>query len=218
MVRQSNGRNIDARRRDCRTGEGAQGRNSKLHATHAIGAGGDIGCTGNRLPEAVRETFEAMKGTTLARYLLIVNMTIGGVKVCAALPQQSDSQGVGYHPESSSIDSPTAKQPTGGLPEQPSKKSRLRSDLGDTVTHVFEDQKPIWLSPLNVRLSDAEWLAPLTGITTGAILTDASLSKALPGSAHRLSTYNSIRNAGVGALGAASGGLYLWSLRTHDPH
>jgi Capsule assembly protein Wzi/PAP2 superfamily len=159
-----------------------------------------------------------MKGTTLARYLLIVDMTIGGVTVCAALPQQSDSQGVGYHPESSSIDSPTAKQPTGGLPEQPSKKSRLRSDLGDTVTHVFEDQKPIWLSPLNVRLSDAEWLAPLTGITTGAILTDASLSKALPGSAHRLSTYNSIRNAGVGALGAASGGLYLWSLRTHDPH
>jgi hypothetical protein len=123
----------------------------------------------------------------LARYLLIVNMTIGGVEVCAAMPQQGDSQGARYRPETSNIESPTAKQRTGARAEQPSKRSRLRADLGDTVSHVFEDQKQIWLSPLEVRLSDAEWLVPLTGITTGAILTDASLSKALPGSAHTLS-------------------------------
>ena len=160
-----------------------------------------------------------MKGVTLARYFMILNMAMGGAGVCAALPQQgSDKENAGNHSASPSIESPAAKDP---LTPRPTKSSNVQSnfpsDIRETAARVSEDQRQIWISPLKVRLSDAEWLVPLTGITAGAILTDASLSKALPGSPHTLSTFNSIRNAGVGVLGGVSGGLYLWSFHSHDP-
>ena len=160
-----------------------------------------------------------MKGVTLARYFMILNMAMGGAGVCAALPQQgSDKENAGNHSTSSSIESPAAKDPLAPRPTKSSNvQSNFRSDIRETAARVSEDQRQIWISPLKVRLSDAEWLVPLTGITTGAILTDASLSKALPGSPHTLSIFNSIRNAGVGVLGGVSGGLYLWSFHSHDP-
>ena len=155
----------------------------------------------------------------MARYFLTLNIAMGGAGVCTALPQQSSGdENAASHSKSTIIESPPAKDlfPVGPT-ESSSVQSRFRSDVGQTAIRVFEDQRQIWISPLKLRLSDAEWLVPLTGITAGAILTDASLSKALPGSPHTLSTFNSVRNVSVGVLGGVSGGLYLWSLHTHDP-
>lgn len=155
----------------------------------------------------------------MARYFLTLNIAMGGAGVCTALPQQSSGdENAASHSKSTIIESPPAKDlfPVGPT-ESSSVQSRFRSDVGQTAIRVFEDQRQIWISPLKLRLSDAEWLVPLTGITAGAILTDASLSKALPGSPHTLSTFNSVRNVSVGVLGGVSGGLYLWSFHTHDP-
>lgn len=155
----------------------------------------------------------------MARYFLILNIAVGGAGVSTALPQQgSADENAGNHSKSATIESPPAKTvfPVRST-ESSFVQNRFRSDLGQTAVRVFEDQRQIWISPLKLRLSDAEWLVPLTGITAGAILTDASLSKALPGSPHTLSTFNTVRNASVGALGGMSGGLYLWSLHSHDP-
>ena len=92
------------------------------------------------------------------------------------------------------------------------------TDAGSAGSRLFEDQKQIWTSPFRLRLSDAEWLLPIAGITSAAILTDPSFSKALPNNPGTLHHFENIRNGSLAALGAASGGLYLWSLRTHDPH
>src|SRR6267378_3945346 len=41
------------------------------------------------------------------------------------------------------------------------------------------DQKQIWTSPAKIRFSDTQWLVPLSGITAGLFVTDASFSKHL---------------------------------------
>jgi len=49
---------------------------------------------------------------------------------------------------------------------------RLASDF-------FFDQKEIWTSPAKLRLSDTQWLFPLSGITAGLFVTDSDFSKHL---------------------------------------
>jgi membrane-associated phospholipid phosphatase len=83
---------------------------------------------------------------------------------------------------------------------------------------IVSDQKAIWTSPAHLSWASAEWLVPVAGITAGAMLTDARFSRSLSNDPNTLRNYNDIRNASLGTLGAATGGLFLWSLHTHDPH
>src|SRR5262249_33548326 len=92
----------------------------------------------------------------------------------------------------------------------------LRDDAVQFPGRLVEDQKQIWTSPLKIQLTDAQWLVPSVGITTAAFYTDTSFSKALPDSA--VSTFKGVRLGSVAALGAVSGGIYLWGLHRHDPH
>jgi Capsule assembly protein Wzi/PAP2 superfamily len=157
-----------------------------------------------------------MKGNKLARYWMIASLTLTAAGACLGLPQQPDSV-VGDPPSaSSSIDVPRAKASSHATNSGWAVTSR--NDLFDTTAHLIDDQKQIFSSPRKVRLSDAEWLVPLVGITSGMILTDPNLSHSLSNSPGRINTFQNLRNGGVISLGAASGGLYLWSLKTHDPH
>jgi hypothetical protein len=155
-----------------------------------------------------------MKGSTVARYWMIVTMTMTAAGVCTAAPQQQPATADESQP--SVAPSSSATPSNGG--EWPTPPSVQSNSITSVPTHIFEDQKQIWLSPLKLRLSDAEWLAPLAGVTTTAILTDHSLSRALPSRPGVLNASKEIRLAGVTSLGAASAGIYLWSLHTHDPH
>jgi hypothetical protein len=157
-----------------------------------------------------------MKGSTLARYFMIANTTMVTAGVCSALPQLQD-RGSSVKESALPTDHNTATDTyRNAIPHRSSWLTDFREDAVDLSSRFVDDQKQIWTSPLKLRLSDAQWLVPVTGITTAAFLTDTSFSKALPNST--LSAFKDIRLGGVVALGAASGGLYLWSLRTHDQH
>jgi membrane-associated phospholipid phosphatase len=157
-----------------------------------------------------------MKGTTLARYLMIVNMTVSAASACAALPQQDEKGNVNEN-SSATRTVPNTKTVT-VTSQQPSDwLGRVRNDLEQASTTFLEDQKQIWISPLKLRLSDAEWLVPLAGITSAGILTDASFSKSLSNSPSTLKDYQNIRTGSITGLAAASSGLLLWSFRSHDP-
>jgi hypothetical protein len=158
-----------------------------------------------------------MKGMKLARYLMIANMTVMTAGVCVASPQQAVT-GSGDNATESETIAPMPEAANSGHTETTTWPEDSRSDFGTFSKDLFHDQKQIWTSPLKLRLSDAEWLFPAAAITSGFILTDSSFSKALPSNPARLNDYNKIRNAGVASLGGVAGGLYLWSLRTHDPH
>jgi membrane-associated phospholipid phosphatase len=157
-----------------------------------------------------------MRGIKVACYLMIANLTMAA-EICSSHPQQGESQ-IGTAP-------PGAANPE--LPDTSSvpaaRESRQnwplfhKPEWNNAGKNFFSDQKAIWTSPLKLRISDAEWLVPVVGITTGMILTDASFSKSLSNNPGTLRTYQDVRTAGVAALAGVSGGLYVWSLRTHDP-
>jgi hypothetical protein len=159
-----------------------------------------------------------MKGTTVARYLMIANMMLAATGPCLASPQQQEGESSSRDFVSTTIDAPAAKSEAPPSARHADWRMSPGSDFVSTTGRLFEDQKQIWTSPFRLRLSDAEWLVPVAGVTTGFLLTDQNFSQALPSSPETLHHFQDIRTGGVAALGAASGGFYLWSLRTRDPH
>lgn len=89
--------------------------------------------------------------------------------------------------------------------------SRLPSDF-------LRDQKEIWTSPVKLRLSDTEWLVPVSGITAGLFVTDRDFSKHLSQSPTTISHYKTLSNAGVGALIGGAGGIWLLGHVAHNEH
>jgi membrane-associated phospholipid phosphatase len=154
----------------------------------------------------------------LARYWMVVNVTMAAAGVCVAMPQQEEGRITAADSSPAGVAAPVANAVTTTTPRHSNWLTTVRDDAASAPGRLLDDQKQIWLSPLKLRLADAEWLAPLAGITTAALLTDASFSKALPNTPSTLNAFKDVRLGGVAALGAASGGFYLWSLHTHDPH
>lgn len=149
--------------------------------------------------------------------LMLTNVTLSAI-CAAARPQQRDEEGGVSRVSTSVSESPQPKLAgiTWRKPEDGFSKPESRFESAGK--QLFSDQKEIWTSPGWLRWADAEWLVPVTGITAGMILTDARLSRSLPNGPRMLHLQNDIRTASVAGLGAASGGMYLWSLHTHDPH
>src|SRR5215469_38815 len=149
--------------------------------------------------------------TTLARYLMIATLTIADVGVCLALPQsQKEESGLATQTNHSLA----TEDGENAVPHRSKWLVDLRDDSLSLSTRLVEDQKSIWTSPLRLRLPDMQWLAPTAAVTTAAFLTDRSFSKALPSSS--VNAFKEIRLGSVVALGGVSGGMYLWSLHTHD--
>jgi membrane-associated phospholipid phosphatase len=80
--------------------------------------------------------------------------------------------------------------------------------------HIFdlaEDQKRIWTSPARIRLSDANWLVPLGGLTAGLFVTDRGYSASLSQNPASLKHYKTISNIGIAGLIGGGASLYLLS-------
>src|SRR6266478_1799764 len=80
------------------------------------------------------------------------------------------------------------------------------------------DQREIWTSPARIRLSDTEWLVPLSGITAGLFVTDSDFSKHLSQSPTTISHYKTLSNAGVAALVGGAGGMWVLGHVKHNEH
>jgi hypothetical protein len=89
---------------------------------------------------------------------------------------------------------------------------------GAFLRNAVGDQKAIWTSPARVRSSDLSWLVPLAGAGAGLLATDSDISRHLSNSRNTLNRSTHISNIGVGALGGAAGGMYLWGKITHNRH
>ena len=80
------------------------------------------------------------------------------------------------------------------------------------------DQEQIWTSPAKIRFSDTQWLVPVSGITAGLFVTDASFSKHLSNGPNTISHYKTLSNAGVGALIGGAGSMWLLGHVRHNEH
>ncbi|MFI5096447.1 MAG: capsule assembly Wzi family protein [Candidatus Acidiferrales bacterium] len=149
--------------------------------------------------------------------LILTNVTLTA-SFAAARPQQRDEEAGASHASTSMSESPQLNLTGITWRKQEERLSKPEPRFESASRRFFSDQKEIWTSPRRLRWTDAEWLVPFTGITAGMILTDASFTRSLPNGPKMLHLQNDMRTGSVVALGAASGGMYLWSLHTHDPH
>lgn len=80
------------------------------------------------------------------------------------------------------------------------------------------DQQQIWTSPASVRLSDTQWLLPLSGFTAGFFVIDNDYSKHLSTNPSTISRYKNLSDAGIGALVGGAGGMWLLGHVKHNDH
>ncbi len=98
-------------------------------------------------------------------------------------------------------------------------KNYTENRLGmSLLKSVLRDQRDFWASPAKLRLSDADWLIPAGGLAAGLFVTDRDVSLHLSHNPRTMSRYNTISNAGVGALIGGAGGLWLLGHARHDEH
>jgi membrane-associated phospholipid phosphatase len=91
-----------------------------------------------------------------------------------------------------------------------------RTGFSGHIKDFVDDQKQIWTSPLHIRLSDANWLVPLGGITAGLFVTDSQYSASLNQNPTTLKHYKTVSDYTVAGLIGGSAGLYLLSFPTHN--
>src|SRR6202521_5793191 len=149
-----------------------------------------------------------------------VSVAIAAGASRAALPPQTQEQ-----PDA------TKKQGSSEAKEREMVQPKPNANIQDqepvlTAQHGFRelgkdfllDQKQIWTSPARLRFSDTEWLVPLAGISAGLFVTDRDVSRHLSHDPNTINHYNSISNAGVGALVGGAAGLWLLSYPSHHDH
>lgn len=107
---------------------------------------------------------------------------------------------------------------TDGATEVDADGKALKKTAVNLAGRFLGDQKEIWTSPTKLRLSDTEWLFPMSGIAAGLFVTDRDFSKHLSQNPGTLSHYKTLSNAGVGALVAGSAGLWLLGHASHKEH
>jgi hypothetical protein len=113
---------------------------------------------------------------------------------------------------------PDAPTPQNAIPAPPLPPKPEPITLLGTPKRILLDQKAIWTSPLHVKPLDAMWLLPLAAATGTLIGSDQHTMTALVHiNANDQKHFNTLSNAGVGALGIIPGTMYLWSLNRDAP-
>src|SRR5580692_9484668 len=147
------------------------------------------------------------------------NLTLIAAASLAALPQ-SEEQGGEASKESSSVAKTKESSAGKTVVTDPDSEfnAATRLSFKGLGKEFLEDQEQIWTSPENLRFSDAQWLVPLSGFTAGLFVTDYDYSKSLSHNSSTISHYNTLSNAGIGALIGGAGGMWVLGHVKHNEH
>jgi len=113
---------------------------------------------------------------------------------------------------------PTADVHTSSADAQPSDAVARERSLRRMKQDFLLDQKRIWTSPARLRFSDAQWLVPISGFAAGFLVTDRDFSTHLSHDPKTMRHYNTLSNAGIGALIGGAGGMWLLGHVHHNEH
>jgi hypothetical protein len=149
---------------------------------------------------------------------IAVSLTVAEPGLSAPQSQEPEKQTSGdAGTAAAKVDGKTrTAQDSSTLDKEPVGAPHLR--LTDLGRDFVLDQKQIWTSPRRLRFSDTEWLVPLAGISTGLFMTDSEVSLHLSHVPNTLSHYNTLSNAGIGALVGGAAGMWLLSYPSHNEH
>ena len=144
---------------------------------------------------------------------------------CAPPPQQVETQTAETQtakPGSTVEKKDSTQGEVGTTARRIPKSGRYRQTslrLRDLGRNFLQDQKQIWTSPTRLRFSDTEWLVPF-GRSLGRPAGDGPRRQLqhLSHDPKTISHYNTISNAGIGALVGGAAGMWLLSYPSHNEH
>ncbi len=147
----------------------------------------------------------------------VVMITIGS---SGASPRQAAGElgSAEQQPALATPQNPTADVHTSLADAQPSDAVARERSLRRMEQDFLLDQKRIWTSPARLRFSDAQWLVPISGFAAGFMVTDRDFSTHLSHDPKTMSHYNTLSNAGIGALIGGAGGMWLLGHVHHNEH
>jgi hypothetical protein len=162
----------------------------------------------------VRKWFIVMAFSWVASSLMLTGA------IAQPVPPQAEEQAGEATKESSSLAG--AKETSAGKKIVPDPDSEFNAappwSFKGLGKEFLQDQEQIWTSPAKLRFSDVQWLVPMSGITAGLFVTDSSYSKSLSHNPSTISHYNTISDAGIGALIGGAGGMWLLGHVKHNEH
>jgi len=140
--------------------------------------------------------------------------------IARAVPSQAEEQSGGDTKESSSVAGAKATSAKKGVVDDPDSEFNAARPLSFKALgkEFLQDQEQIWASPAKLQFSDVQWLVPMSGITAGLFVTDAEYSRHLSHNPTTISHYNTLSNAGIGALIGGAGGMWLLGHVKHNEH
>src|SRR5262250_430401 len=157
-------------------------------------------------------------GLILAGWLAVSAFT--SMPGWAAYPQDSQGQKVSTAPEKKGdgTDRKDSDGPQNANDEKTETSTAIKGNWKGLGERFLTDQKQIWTSPAKLRWPDANWLLPLSGITTGMFVTDADMSRHISHNPTTVSHFNTASNVGVAALLGGAGAMWLFSYPKHNEH
>ena len=155
-----------------------------------------------------------------AHLVLWLGLSLLVAKNANALPQEAEKPQNPPQAKQTDAVPPPQKSSTKASNDDQDKQSSiaLPSSFKGLGERFLLDQKQIWTSPAHLRWQDANWLLPLSGISTGLFITDSDMSRHISQNPTTISHYNTISNASVAALIGGAGAMWLFSYPKHNEH
>jgi membrane-associated phospholipid phosphatase len=82
--------------------------------------------------------------------------------------------------------------------------------------NLFQDQKGFWTTPFHMSQRDWQWTVPVAFVGAALLASDTAIEKHVPTNPSTVSHANTASNAGLGAMAAVGGGMFLWGHATND--
>ncbi|MGA6983361.1 MAG: capsule assembly Wzi family protein [Candidatus Sulfotelmatobacter sp.] len=110
-----------------------------------------------------------------------------------------------------SAQSPSDRQPAVPPKQQaqPVQLALAPVDLKSLPRNIFLDQKNIVTSPFHMTASEWQWTVPLAFVGAGLLASDTAIEKRVPTNPSTVSHAVTASNAGLAAMGALGGGMFL---------
>ena len=89
-------------------------------------------------------------------------------------------------------------------------------DLKSLPRNLFTDQKNFWSTPFRMSESDWQWTVPVAFISAAFLASDTAIEHHVPTNPNTASHAVTASNAGVAALAAVGGGMFLWGHLTSN--
>lgn len=147
-----------------------------------------------------------------------MTISLAGAFPVMGIPQETETHGQAAEAKGEEQKQEVKQDDTNGSNSEWGNSGTTSSYANTLAERFLLDQKQIWASPADLRLSDAGWLVPLGGLASTMFVTDAQFSRHLSHDPGTISDYKKLSNAGVAALVGAAGGLWLMSFPMHNAH